>query len=181
MDWQALRRIVTDNTAAGRSRVLIDAPAAKLIALEEAGLAEIWSAGLTKSGLLDATDRLADADLKLEPDPGSVKVRWFTIAPEDGTKTAEELDAAAAFGFGAVGASHCRVDTVRHPAMHRTDSLDVIVLVKGEVDLLLDDADAEALKPGDVVIQRATNHAWVNHGPETALLVAVLIRAGGGA
>ena len=176
MDWQALRRIVTDNGAGGRSRILIDSSAAKLIALEEAGLAEIWSAGLSSAGLVDATDHLAEADLKLEPDPGSVKVRWFTIAPDDGTKTQEELEAAAAFGFSAVGASHCRIDTTRHPSMHKTDSLDVIVLVKGEVDMLVDDGEAEALKPGDVVIQRATNHAWVNRGAETALLVAVLIR-----
>lgn len=177
MDWQSLRRVVTDNDKSGRSRVLIDGAAAKLIALEEAGLAEIWSADLEEGKLLDATDRLADADLRLEPDPASVKVRWFTIAAEDGTKTAEELEAAAAFGFGAVGAAHCRVDTARHPGMHKTQSLDVIVLVKGDVDLLLDDGEAVGLKPGDVVIQRATNHGWVNRGEETALLVAVLIHA----
>lgn len=176
MDWQSLRRVVTDNNAEGRSRILIDGEAAKLIAVEEAGLAEIWAADIKNGGLLDATDQLADKDLTLEPDPGSVKVRWFTIAPEDKTKSAEELEAAAAFGFGAIGASHCRVDTTRHPAMHKTASLDVIVLVKGEVDLLLDD-DEVSLKPGDVVIQRATNHAWVNKGHETALFVAVLIHA----
>jgi quercetin dioxygenase-like cupin family protein len=50
--------------------------------------------------------------------------------------------------------------------------------VRGEVDLLLDDGEATHLKPGDVVIQRATNHAWVNRGKETALLVAILIDAG---
>lgn len=177
MDWQSLRRIVTDETKEGRSRILIDGAAAKLIALEEAGLAEIWSADLGEGRLLDATDKLAGADLQLEPDPGSVKVRWFTITVEDEAKTAEELEAAAAFSFGAVGAAHCRIDTTRHPAMHKTNSLDVIVLVKGEVDLLLDEAEAVGLKPGDVVIQRATNHGWVNRGEETALLVAVLIHA----
>ena len=79
--------------------------------------------------------------------------------------------------LGAVGAAHCRVDTTRHPSMHKTQSLDVIVLVKGEVDLLLDNEEARGLKPGDVVIQRATNHGWINRGKETALLVAVLIHA----
>ncbi|GJL92214.1 MAG: cupin [Hyphococcus sp.] len=177
MDWQDLRRIVTDNSPSGRSRILIDSGAAKLIALEEAGLAEIWSAQTGEGRLLDATDRLADADLKLEPDAGSVKVRWFTIAPEDPAKSAEEIEAGAAFAFSAVGAAHCRVDTTRNPGMHKTNSLDVIILVKGKVDMLLDDGEAEALKPGDVIIQRATNHAWVNHGPETALLVAVLIHS----
>ena len=175
MDWQSLRRVVTDNNADGRSRVLIDGPAAKLIALEEAGLAEIWTADVASGKLLDATDKLANVDLRLEPDPGAVKVRWFTVAADDPSKSTEELEAAAAFGFSAVGAAHCQVDTTRHPAMHKTDSLDVIVLVKGELDLLLDDGEAEALKPGDVVIQRATNHGWANRGTETALLVAILI------
>lgn len=175
MDWQALRRVVTGNDSSGRSRILIDGGAAKLIALEEAGLAEIWSAEVGGGKLLDATDRLAGAGLKLEPDPGSMKVRWFTIAPHDETKSPEELEAAAAFGFSAVGAAHCRVDTARGAMMHKTASLDGIVLVKGEVDLILDDGEASSLKPGDVVIQRATNHGWVNRGEETALLVAVLI------
>src|ERR1700730_2661324 len=33
------------------------------------------------------------------------------------------------------------------------------------------------MKPFDVVIQRGTNHAWVNKGKEPALLVAVLVDA----
>lgn len=177
MDWQSLRRVVTDHNEGNRSRVLIDGEAAKLLAIEETGLAEIWSAPLEGARLLEATDTLADRDLKLEPDAGAVKVRWFTVAPEDDGRTPEEKEAAAAMGFAAIGASHCRIDTARHPAMHKTDSLDVIILVKGAVDLLLDDGEATSLKPGDVVIQRATNHAWVNHQKETALLVAVLINA----
>lgn len=178
MDWSSLRRIVTDDAEDGRSRVLIDAEAAKLIAVEEAGLAEIWTADLAPGRLLEATDHLAVEDLRLEPAAGAVKVRWFTVAPEDETKSTEELEASAAFGFAMVGAAHARVDTSRHPMMHKTETLDVIILVKGQVDLLLDDGEVEALKPGDVVIQRATNHAWVNKGQETALLVAVLIDAG---
>ena len=179
MDWASLRRIVTDNAESGRSRVLIDAEAAKLTAVEETGLAEMWTADLAPGRLMDAADRLAAEEIRLEPAAGAVKVRWFTVAPEDAGKTPEENEAAAAFGFALVGASEARVDTARHPMMHKTGTLDVIILVKGEVDLLLDDGEAEALKPGDVVIQRATNHAWVNKGEETALLVAVLIDARG--
>ena len=41
----------------------------------------------------------------------------------------------------------------------KTDTLDVIIRVRGEVGLLLDGGGATALKPGDVVIQRATNRA----------------------
>ena len=174
MEWSSLRRIVTDNKD-GRSRILIDGEAAKLIAVEETGLAEIWTADLVEGRLYDATDKLKDEDLRLEPEAGAVKVRWFTVAPENPAQSNEEREAAAAFAFAAVGAAHARVDTSRNPMMHKTETLDVIILVKGEVDLVLDEGEPTSLKPGDVVIQRATNHAWINHGDETALLVAVLI------
>ena len=174
-DWSALRRIVTDNGADGRSRILIDGEAAKLLAVEEAGLAEIWTADLDCEGLLDGTDKLSECDVRLEPTPGAVKIRWFTVAPEDPAKTSEEKEMAAAMAFAAVGASEARVDVARHVMMHKTQTLDVIILIKGEVDILLDEGAPTSLKPGDVVIQRATNHAWVNHGDETALLVAVLM------
>jgi hypothetical protein len=178
MDWTTLRRIITTNDDDGRSSVLIDGPAAKLLAVEEAGLAEIWTAALTAQKLHADDDRLADEDVRLEPDEDAVKVRWFTVPPEDKSASPETREAQAAFGFAAAGASHARVDTARHPMMHKTDSLDVIILISGAVDLLLDDGEAKSMKPGDVVIQKATNHGWVNHGDETAVLVAVLINAG---
>lgn len=173
MIWDRLRRIVTDD-ANGRSSVLIDSGPAKVLAMDEAGLAEIWEAGLER-GALSRDDRLAREDVRLEPARGAVKARWFTLAPESDELATADKEASAAFAFAACGAAHARVDTRRHPMMHKTQTLDVIVLVRGEVDLLLDDGEARSLKPGDVVIQRATNHAWINRGQETVLLVAVLI------
>ena len=46
--------------------------------------------------------------------------------------------------------------------------------LKGDVTLLLDEEEVD-LKPFDVVVQRGTNHAWVNNGTDTALFIAVLI------
>lgn len=176
MIWDELRRIVTQDSDAGRSAVLIDDRPAKILAVDDAGLAEIWLAALGPR-LLDGEDRLKNEDVRLEPPAGAVKVRWFTVPPENPRLSAAEKEAQAAFGFAACGATKARVDTMRHPMMHKTETLDVIVLVKGSVDLLVDDGEARSLKPGDVVIQRATNHAWINRGAETALLVAVLVNA----
>ena len=58
--------------------------------------------------------------------------------------------------------------------MHKTDTVDYIILLKGDVTLILDEEEID-LKPFDVVVQRGTNHAWVNNGTEPALLIAVLI------
>ncbi|MEL7487651.1 MAG: cupin domain-containing protein, partial [Pseudomonadota bacterium] len=172
------RRIVTQNDPNQRSSVLIDGAPAKTLAVDEAGLAEIWTASLSPAKFLAGDDALAAQDVALEPDNGAVKIRWFTVPVEDPDQTAQEREAAAAFGFAAANASAARVDTSRHPMMHKTETLDVIILIRGSIDLLLDDGEARSMKAGDVVIQRATNHAWVNTGDETALLVAVLMNAG---
>ena len=66
------------------------------------------------------------------------------------------------------------MDTSRNAAMHETDTIDYIILLKGDVSLILDEEEVK-LKPHDVVVQRRTNHAWVNHGTEPTLLIAVLI------
>ncbi len=60
--------------------------------------------------------------------------------------------------------------------MHRTDSLDYAVVLAGEPTLRLDDQEIP-LKPGDVVVQRGTNHDFSNNGKEVALFAIVLISA----
>jgi quercetin dioxygenase-like cupin family protein len=66
--------------------------------------------------------------------------------------------------------------TSRHPGMHKTRTIDYVVLLSGEVTLLLDKREVD-LKPFDVVVQRGTSHAWVNKGKEPALIAAALIDA----
>lgn len=52
---------------------------------------------------------------------------------------------------------------------HRTISLDYGVLLSGELELLLDSGESRLLKPGDLVVQRGTEHAWRNpHATQTA-------------
>jgi mannose-6-phosphate isomerase-like protein (cupin superfamily) len=63
---------------------------------------------------------------------------------------------------------------VTHPLMHRTRSVDYAVVLSGEIDMVLDDSVVH-LKPGDTIVQQATNHAWVNHGTETCRILFVLM------
>jgi mannose-6-phosphate isomerase-like protein (cupin superfamily) len=63
---------------------------------------------------------------------------------------------------------------VKHPLMHRTRSLDYAMILAGEIDMMLDDTSVH-LKPGDVIVQQATNHAWVNHGKEPCRILFVLM------
>ena len=55
----------------------------------------------------------------------------------------------------------------KRTAMHRTQTLDYVVIIEGELVLVLEDSEV-ALKQGDVVVQRGTNHAWENRSDKVA-------------
>ena len=53
----------------------------------------------------------------------------------------EIMQEIAADAFKKIGAAHHRVDTSKHPAMHKTDTIDYIILLKGDVTLILDEEE----------------------------------------
>ncbi len=63
------------------------------------------------------------------------------------------------------------------PRVHRTDSLDYAVIMKGEIDMELETGEITHLKAGDVVVQRGTVHNWINRGTEPCVIAFVLIAA----
>jgi mannose-6-phosphate isomerase-like protein (cupin superfamily) len=65
---------------------------------------------------------------------------------------------------------------VSNPLMHRTRTVDYAIIMSGEIDMMLDDKTVH-LKAGDVVVEQATNHAWLNHGTEPCRIVFVLLDA----
>ncbi len=58
--------------------------------------------------------------------------------------------------------------------MHRTESVDYGVVIEGELTLVLDDSEV-LLKPGSVVVQRGTNHAWANRSGQPCRMLFVLV------
>jgi quercetin dioxygenase-like cupin family protein len=59
--------------------------------------------------------------------------------------------------------------------MHRTESVDVGVVLEGETWLLLDDGSEARVDVGDAVIQRGTNHAWANRSDRPVRMLVVMI------
>jgi len=175
MKMKDLRRVVTGIDDSGKSYAAIDGPGAGVIEEGGAGLAEVWVTDTTPADNAAKGDAAA-WKMRLEPPAGGSVFRFFQLAPEDKTLTLRELEERTAAMFAAIGGAHCRVDTARHPSMHATRTVDYVVLLSGRVTLLLDKGEVE-LKPFDVVVQRGTNHGWVNRGTEPALFAAVLIDA----
>lgn len=169
----SLRRVVTRNDD-GHSSIALDGPPSDFIEFAPGvGLYEIWT---DSGGPLNRRD-LPNAVLgavSLSPPPAGIKLRWFTVGPAADASGADDQRAFFKQAFASIGAHADQPDTTRHPGMHLTRTLDFIIVISGTVRLLLDD-DERLLGPGDVVVQRGTNHAWISEGPEPALLVAVLI------
>jgi mannose-6-phosphate isomerase-like protein (cupin superfamily) len=64
-----------------------------------------------------------------------------------------------------------------HPGMHTTDTVDVDLVVSGEVWLELDDGAEVLLRAGDCVVQNGTRHAWRNRSSEPCVIAVALIGA----
>jgi len=168
-----MRRIVTGHNEKGKSIITLDGPPARSIGEDVGGLFELWNTDGEDVNSTDNLDR-ADQDIILSPPSGGTKFRYFQINPIPEGIPENVMQDMAAEAFEKIGAAHHRIDTSKHPAMHKTETIDYIILLKGDVTLILDEEEID-LEPFDVVVQRGTNHAWVNNGMEPALLIAVLV------
>jgi quercetin dioxygenase-like cupin family protein len=61
--------------------------------------------------------------------------------------------------------------------IHRTDTIDYIVVMSGEIDMELESGEEVHLKKGDVMVQRGTVHNWINRGTESCVMAVILIHA----
>lgn len=67
-------------------------------------------------------------------------------------------------------------DIERHPSMHRTDTLDMFTITRGEI-YLVTDTDEVLLKSGDSAIVQGVNHAWSNRSKEPCMIMCVMVHS----
>ena len=149
-----VRRIVTGHDANGKAIVATDEIMTGIASPSRPGISrcEIWSAD--KMPVDNSEGAAAEAQRK-----GFV-VRHNYVGSGQGT-----VVRITEFAAGSP------------PFMHRTETLDYAILLSGECDLELDDGKTVSLKPGDIVVQRGTMHAWVNTGTQPCVFAFVLIDA----
>ena len=89
---------------------------------------------------------------------------------------AERLVADAEQVFGVKVGQTTPDRSAKHPGFHATDTVDYAICLEGEVWAVLDD-DETLMRPGDVLIQRGTHHAWSNRSDRICRMAFILIDA----
>ena len=173
---QKIRRVVTYQDSDGVSRFLMDGDAPNVNVPQNLGglaLTEIWettSAPAANTGTDDAGAKIT----QLEPKAGSggTVVRFCEFPPhsDEGLKTVSVGEAGEFADDGVFTPSE------RHPMMHKTSTVDYIIVLKGEVWSVLEEEET-LLKAGDILVQRGTNHAWSNRSDEPCLIAGILVSA----
>ncbi|HWX38687.1 MAG TPA: cupin domain-containing protein [Candidatus Sulfotelmatobacter sp.] len=169
-----IRRVVTGKDASGKAVAMIDGPAPNVHQRSEMGLA-ITLLWVTDSVPADLSSN-EDAGLRkvgIPPPPDGTIFRIVEFGPEKEVTADYEGRLKMIQGMGLAPEGPSR-DRPRDPAMHRTRTIDYALILSGEIDMLLDDSEVH-LKAGDVVVQRATNHAWVNRGNAPCQVAFILI------
>jgi len=165
------RRVVTGHDAKGKAVVLIDGAATNAKLRKATGLVStlLWVTEESPAELSGSADKAA-REIGVAPPPrGSIfRVVDFPPSVDFGVVDNAAMLREMGIGAGQGGA--------RHASMHRTKSIDYAVVISGEIDMLLDDSEVH-LKAGDVLVQRGTNHAWVNRAKENCRIAFVLVDA----
>jgi quercetin dioxygenase-like cupin family protein len=139
------RRVVTGHDDSGRGVVVSDGPAA--VARQVADGASFYELWATTS-----TPAPIDA---VEPEPVA---EADPVGPPAGGTRVRVVDMPPG---------------TRSP-MHRTESVDYGIVLAGTLTLVLD-GDETTVGPGDLVVQRGTDHAWENRTDEPVRMLFVLL------
>jgi quercetin dioxygenase-like cupin family protein len=112
--------------------------------------------------------------------PGAISTNIWTTATSPADNSGDADSGAAEVGTMLPGGTVFRVIEFKPGVarrMHRTDSIDYLVVMSGEIDMQLDDGVEVHIKAGDVMVQRGTIHNWVNRGTESCIVAVVLVHA----
>lgn len=63
------------------------------------------------------------------------------------------------------------------PVMHKTETLDYVIVIEGEVVMLLEDGAEVRMRAGDLMVQRGTLHGWTNRSDKPCRIAFVLVDA----
>lgn len=173
MIWR-VRRVLTGHDAQGRSTFIADGEAPNVKEMPHfpgLALTDLWEtngAPASNEGHADAAGR----PVHLEPPKNGTILRIVEFPPD----ASRPRDSDGSAGFKAIGAAHAQDRSSSDPMMHKTNTVDYIIVLKGEIHAVMETGE-KLLRAGDILVQRGTNHSWSVRGTEPCIVAAVLVSA----
>lgn len=138
----------------------------------------VWAeSGQPTIGDADDVADTVSTETPILPGPGETRVVMLQVPPAASAMREDFDPAAAGEEFFQLQPEMAAVQEPDCPGMHRTESIDYVIVVDGEIWLGLDDQEEVRLEARDVVIQKGTRHAWRNKSESVATLAVVLVGA----
>jgi hypothetical protein len=164
-----IRRVVTGLDANNHAVVLFDSKIPLKADSPVISSTNFWITDQTPPAM--SKEDTANRPIGVSPPDNGTKFRIVEFAPLDAATLAKLPPEMLMKG---VNHPPAKGIPVKHPMMHRTRTLDYAMILSGEIDMMLDDTSVH-LKQGDVIVQQATNHGWVNHGTQPCRILFVLM------
>ncbi|HWW70822.1 MAG TPA: cupin domain-containing protein [Duganella sp.] len=176
MTLPAIHRVVTGHDPDGKAIIASNGPLAAIVELAAIpGMIfhEVWETSATPAPVDNCADPTTGPMMHGAPQNGT-RIRFVDLPPD--TNYLAEADTRMKALFEEVNNVEGLTTKPNspHPMMHRTESIDYGIVIEGELILILDDTEV-SLKPGSVVIQRGTNHAWANRTDRPCRMLFVQI------
>lgn len=174
-----MRRVVAGHDANGKAVILDDGPSPNVTSRAPSGPTSslMWVLDQLPADLKTFVDTAAGGTVPVCPPKQGVYFRVIEFPPEpEMTEEQRKELVAERMREGSEQPRIQRKPDHRHPGMHRTESIDFALILKGEVDMMVDE-DEVHLSQGDVLIQLGNNHAWVNRSGEPCVIAFVLLGA----
>jgi mannose-6-phosphate isomerase-like protein (cupin superfamily) len=147
-----VRRVVAGSDATGRPGIVQDGdPAVMFVMGDESdpdvALVDVWELG----GLVRSAEQGGDTSdpWELEPRVSGMKILNLELKPVDGPPN--------------------------EGGWHATATIDVDIVIDGTVEMYLPDLPPVTLQPGDVLLQRGTDHLWRVIGDRSLRMVTVMV------
>lgn len=165
------RRVVTGLDGEGRSTIISDGEISTWVRRPTGTVVmDIWRAESLPTRTEDAPVEGGEPVLAL--DPTAVAVRLAVFPPDD------EVDAASAAAYEAamlqIYGEQGGGPSAAVAGMHRTDTVDVVTVVEGEIWVVLENGET-LLRAGDCLVQRGTRHAWQNRSDRPCVLATTML------
>jgi mannose-6-phosphate isomerase-like protein (cupin superfamily) len=169
-------RVIVTGVRDGKSVVVSDEvrPALDVPLMPGSSYVQVWGSDVVPTV---PSDGGSAATPTFFPPAGGSRFQVFTLGP--GTATLpEDFDLAAATAQVQEQIPGL-LDVMEPdaPGMHTSDTVDVNLVLTGEVYVELDDGAEVFLRAGDFVVQNGTRHAWRNRSDQPCVLVTAVIGA----